>query len=60
MDTEQALAGLPYLERLQQLVRRAGTSVRSLRSYLQGTLPEYMVPAAYVKLEALPLNPTAS
>src|SRR5262249_32818620 len=29
----------------------------SLRSRLSGSLPEYMVPVAYVQLEALPLTP---
>ncbi|WP_425274976.1 amino acid adenylation domain-containing protein [Pseudomonas corrugata] len=31
--------------------------IESLRTQLQGQLPEYMVPAAYVQLEALPLTP---
>ncbi|MDO7929923.1 amino acid adenylation domain-containing protein [Pseudomonas sp. KFB-139] len=30
--------------------------VESLRGYLSGLLPEYMVPAAYVKLASLPLS----
>jgi amino acid adenylation domain-containing protein len=29
----------------------------SLRSYLQGRLPDYMLPAAYMQLDALPLTP---
>jgi amino acid adenylation domain-containing protein len=32
-------------------------SVESLRTHLSGALPDYMVPAAFVRLEALPLTP---
>ncbi|WP_277961739.1 non-ribosomal peptide synthetase [Pseudomonas sp. RIT-To-2] len=32
-------------------------AIENLRSHLQATLPDYMVPAAYVQLDALPLTP---
>jgi acyl carrier protein len=35
----------------------ADADAESLRAYLSTALPEYMVPAAYVRLEALPLTP---
>ncbi len=34
-----------------------GSSAADLRRWLQGQLPDYMVPSAFVSLEALPLTP---
>ena len=38
------------------LVSPAGVEVDALRAHLLARLPEYMVPAAYVRLDAFPLN----
>ncbi|MEF9386894.1 non-ribosomal peptide synthase/polyketide synthase [Ralstonia solanacearum species complex bacterium KE056] len=38
-------------------VSGAAIEAQALREQLQSSLPEYMVPAAYVKLERLPLTP---
>ncbi|HEY7768578.1 amino acid adenylation domain-containing protein, partial [Longimicrobium sp.] len=45
-------------QRLVAYIVGAGTvEIDALRSFLSARLPEYMVPAAYVRLEALPLTP---
>ena len=56
-------AGLPSREKTKPLAIKTGSNVAvapgtiaGLREYLQGHLPDYMVPAAYVRLERLPLN----
>ncbi|MCF5707191.1 amino acid adenylation domain-containing protein, partial [Pseudomonas syringae] len=36
---------------------QAHIEIETLRSHLQGQLPDYMIPAAYVHLESLPLTP---
>src|SRR5439155_22031854 len=36
---------------------QSGPSVSNLRKYLQGTLPDYMLPSFFVTLAAFPLNP---
>ncbi|RMT82599.1 Amino acid adenylation [Pseudomonas viridiflava] len=36
---------------------QAHIEIETLRSHLQGQLPDYMIPAAYVHLEKLPLTP---
>ncbi|MCP4657072.1 MAG: AMP-binding protein, partial [bacterium] len=51
-------AGRPGPARLvAYAVAEPPADVRELRAFLQETLPEYMVPAAWVFLETLPLTP---
>ena len=51
-------AGDPRL--VAYLVRSSGAAVQTteLRSFLQQTLPDYMIPSAFVTMEALPLMPS--
>ncbi|KAB0572819.1 amino acid adenylation domain-containing protein, partial [Helicobacter pullorum NCTC 12824] len=44
-------------ERLVAYFTGLTPQIEDLRACLQSALPEYMVPSAYVQLEALPLNP---
>jgi acyl carrier protein len=39
---------------------RLAPTVSSLRNLLRGTLPDYMIPSAFVKLDAIPLTVTGS
>jgi len=52
---------VPGLKRLVAYVApqdpKAPVDVERLRQHLVGVLPDYMVPAAYVQLDALPLSP---
>ncbi|MBD0346056.1 MAG: amino acid adenylation domain-containing protein, partial [Coleofasciculus sp. Co-bin14] len=48
---EQGLVAYVVLEQIQN------SAIEDIRSVLQAKLPDYMVPAAFVVLEAMPLNP---
>jgi amino acid adenylation domain-containing protein len=48
----------PGDQRLVAYYTGALTEVEALRSHVREQLPEYMVPAAYVHLDALPLTPS--
>ena len=39
---------------------RLATTVSSLRNLLRGTLPDYMIPSAFVELDTIPLTVTGS
>ena len=41
----------------QHTKQQDAVDAEQLRSHLSAVLPEYMVPAAYVRLESLPLTP---
>ncbi len=52
------VAGASHLQLIAYVVARAGAEVNrsDLRLYLKQALPDYMVPAAFVLLEAMPLT----
>ncbi|WP_439864757.1 amino acid adenylation domain-containing protein [Pseudomonas antarctica] len=67
-EIESRLAAHPALREVAVLIRDErlvayftlrgeAPGLEALRSYVLEQLPEYMVPAAFVQLEALPLNP---
>ncbi|SFY36492.1 Phosphopantetheine attachment site, partial [Pseudomonas sp. NFACC49-2] len=54
----QAREDVPGDKRLVAYFTESRTvDIEALRSHLQGQLPDYMVPVAYVRLDALPLTP---
>lgn len=57
-DDSQQLVSYVVLNGASDAVRAEGPSAlrESLRNHLSALLPDYMVPTAYVTLEALPLN----
>lgn len=65
-EIESALAAHPAVQEavvlfregqlLAWFVERHSVEIQALRAHLQASLPEYMLPAAYVKIDALPLT----
>lgn len=53
---EHAKAAEQYVRR-PRLPEAGALSVDDLRAYLRGSLPEYMIPSAFVVLDAFPLTP---
>lgn len=51
------MPGQNHLVAYVVLDRKQAPTVNELRSFLQGKLPDYMVPFAFVTLETLPLTP---
>ncbi len=50
-------SGEPGLVAYVVLNREHNPTIESIRDFLQAKLPDYMVPAAFVVLDAMPLNP---
>ena len=65
-EIESALATHPHVQEavvqsregqlLAWFVAREAVPIEALRAHLQASLPDYMLPAAYLQLEALPLT----
>jgi acyl-coenzyme A synthetase/AMP-(fatty) acid ligase len=53
---EQRLVGY-IVPTVSPSVDKRGSNLRELRRFLKEKLPEYMVPSAFVVLDALPLTP---
>ncbi len=50
-------AGLPRLVAYLTVIPDAAPNASELRAFLKSSLPEYMIPAAFITLDALPLTP---
>nr|WP_080410263.1 non-ribosomal peptide synthetase [Burkholderia ubonensis] len=57
MHPDDALPALDSLRALRDSIALAPPDAQTLRRYCRAELPEYMVPSAYVQLDAMPLTP---
>ncbi|MDQ1353902.1 MAG: hypothetical protein QG657_4211, partial [Acidobacteriota bacterium] len=55
---DKYLCAYVVLDPLGEL-NRSSSITQALRNYLAATLPDYMIPSYYVKLDHMPLNPNA-
>ncbi|WP_417924910.1 amino acid adenylation domain-containing protein [Collimonas pratensis] len=57
MNPDDAMSGFDALRSLRDLTLQAAPDAQAFKRHCREKLPEYMVPSAYVELQAMPLTP---